>query len=100
MFVPRLDENNSLQKDCPTANRRSCESAFSLFILFLSMLSSSLVAQSNPAQNPCHSDHRNRKRHAFNGNSGFTLNELYRNFRTGNVLTLADPALIPEGLIG
>jgi outer membrane cobalamin receptor len=29
-----------------------------------------------------------------------TLNELYRNFRVGNVLTLANPALVPEGLVG
>ncbi len=29
-----------------------------------------------------------------------TLNELYRNFRVGNTLTLANPALIPEGLVG
>jgi outer membrane cobalamin receptor len=29
-----------------------------------------------------------------------TLNELYRNFRVGNVLTLANAALIPEGLVG
>ncbi len=29
-----------------------------------------------------------------------TLNELYRNFRVGNALTLANPALIPEGLAG
>jgi outer membrane cobalamin receptor len=29
-----------------------------------------------------------------------TLNELYRNFRVGNVQTLANPALIPEGLTG
>ena len=29
-----------------------------------------------------------------------TLNELYRNFRVGNVLTLANSALIPEGLTG
>ena len=29
-----------------------------------------------------------------------TLNELYRNFRVGNALTLANPALVPEGLIG
>lgn len=29
-----------------------------------------------------------------------TLNELYRNFRVGNTLTLANRALIPEGLTG
>jgi outer membrane cobalamin receptor len=29
-----------------------------------------------------------------------TLNELYRNFRVGNVLTLANAALVPEGLVG
>jgi outer membrane cobalamin receptor len=29
-----------------------------------------------------------------------TLNELYRNFRVGNVLTLANPALVPERLTG
>ena len=29
-----------------------------------------------------------------------TLNELYRNFRAGNVLTLANPALLPETLAG
>ncbi len=29
-----------------------------------------------------------------------TLNELYRNFRVGNVITLANPSLIPEGLVG
>lgn len=29
-----------------------------------------------------------------------TLNELYRNFRVGNALTLANPALQPEGLTG
>lgn len=29
-----------------------------------------------------------------------TLNELYRNFRVGNVLTLANAALVPEGLTG
>ena len=29
-----------------------------------------------------------------------TLNELYRNFRVGNVLTLANPNLIPESLTG
>jgi outer membrane cobalamin receptor len=29
-----------------------------------------------------------------------TLNELYRNFRVGNVLTLANAALIPESLVG
>ncbi len=29
-----------------------------------------------------------------------TLNELYRNFRVGNVLTLANPGLVPEGLTG
>ena len=29
-----------------------------------------------------------------------TLNELYRNFRVGNALTLANPALVPEGLTG
>jgi outer membrane cobalamin receptor len=29
-----------------------------------------------------------------------TLNELYRQFRVGNVLTLANPKLIPEGLTG
>ncbi|MBV8809821.1 MAG: TonB-dependent receptor [Acidobacteriaceae bacterium] len=29
-----------------------------------------------------------------------TLNELYRNFRVGNALTLANPALIPEELVG
>lgn len=29
-----------------------------------------------------------------------TLNELYRQFRVGNVLTLANPALVPESLIG
>lgn len=29
-----------------------------------------------------------------------TLNELYRNFRVGNVLTLANPGLIPEKLVG
>ncbi len=29
-----------------------------------------------------------------------TLNELYRNFRVGNVLTLANPELVPEGLTG
>ncbi|MBV9766874.1 MAG: TonB-dependent receptor [Acidobacteriaceae bacterium] len=29
-----------------------------------------------------------------------TLNELYRNFRVGDVLTLANPALIPESLTG
>ena len=29
-----------------------------------------------------------------------TLNELYRNFRVGNALTLANPALVPEGLVG
>ncbi|MGI8961027.1 MAG: TonB-dependent receptor plug domain-containing protein [Bryobacteraceae bacterium] len=29
-----------------------------------------------------------------------TLNELHRNFRVGNVLTLANPALIPEHLTG
>ena len=29
-----------------------------------------------------------------------TLNELYRNFRVGNVLTLANPDLTPEGLVG
>ncbi|MFL6352770.1 MAG: TonB-dependent receptor plug domain-containing protein [Bryobacteraceae bacterium] len=29
-----------------------------------------------------------------------TLNELYRNFRVGNVLTLANPALVPEQLTG
>ncbi|MGA8025893.1 MAG: TonB-dependent receptor [Bryobacteraceae bacterium] len=29
-----------------------------------------------------------------------TLNELYRNFRVGNILTLANPALIPESLTG
>jgi outer membrane cobalamin receptor len=29
-----------------------------------------------------------------------TLNELYRNFRVGNVLTLANPALVPEKLTG
>jgi outer membrane cobalamin receptor len=29
-----------------------------------------------------------------------TLNELYRNFRVGNVLTLANSALVPEGLVG
>ncbi len=29
-----------------------------------------------------------------------TLNELYRNFRVGNVLTLANPALAPERLVG
>jgi outer membrane cobalamin receptor len=29
-----------------------------------------------------------------------TLNELYRNFRVGNVLTLANAALMPEGLVG
>lgn len=29
-----------------------------------------------------------------------TLNELYRQFRVGNVLTLANPQLVPEGLTG
>ncbi len=29
-----------------------------------------------------------------------TLNELYRQFRVGNVLTLANPKLVPEGLTG
>lgn len=29
-----------------------------------------------------------------------TLNELYRNFRVGNVLTNANPALVPERLVG
>ncbi len=29
-----------------------------------------------------------------------TLNELYRQFRVGNVLTLANPHLVPEGLTG
>ena len=29
-----------------------------------------------------------------------TLNELYRNFRVGNALTLANPALVPEQLTG
>ncbi|HEY7302679.1 MAG TPA: TonB-dependent receptor [Bryobacteraceae bacterium] len=29
-----------------------------------------------------------------------TLNELYRNFRVGNVLTLANAGLVPEGLVG
>ncbi len=29
-----------------------------------------------------------------------TLNELYRNFQVGNALTLANPALVPEGLVG
>ncbi len=29
-----------------------------------------------------------------------TLNELYRNFRVGNVLTLANADLVPEGLVG
>ncbi len=29
-----------------------------------------------------------------------TLNELYRQFRVGNVLTFANPALVPEGLTG
>jgi outer membrane receptor protein involved in Fe transport len=29
-----------------------------------------------------------------------TLNELYRQFRVGNVLTLANPNLVPEGLTG
>ncbi len=29
-----------------------------------------------------------------------TLNELYRNFRVGNVLTLANSNLVPEGLVG
>ncbi len=29
-----------------------------------------------------------------------TLNELYRNFRVGNVLTLANSGLVPEGLVG
>lgn len=29
-----------------------------------------------------------------------TLNELYRQFRVGNALTLANPNLVPEGLIG
>lgn len=29
-----------------------------------------------------------------------TLNELYRNFRVGNALTLANPALLSEGLVG
>jgi outer membrane receptor protein involved in Fe transport len=29
-----------------------------------------------------------------------TLNELYRNFRVGNILTLANPALGPESLVG
>jgi outer membrane cobalamin receptor len=29
-----------------------------------------------------------------------TLNELYRNFRVGNALTLANPNLVPEGLVG
>jgi outer membrane cobalamin receptor len=29
-----------------------------------------------------------------------TLNELYRNFRVGNVLTLANAALVPERLVG
>jgi outer membrane cobalamin receptor len=29
-----------------------------------------------------------------------TLNELYRNFRVGNALTLANPDLVPEGLVG
>jgi outer membrane cobalamin receptor len=29
-----------------------------------------------------------------------TLNELYRNFRVGNVLTLANPALMPEQMTG
>ncbi len=29
-----------------------------------------------------------------------TLNELYRNFRVGNALTLANAALVPEGLTG
>ncbi len=29
-----------------------------------------------------------------------TLNELYRNFRVGNALTLANAALVPEGLVG
>lgn len=29
-----------------------------------------------------------------------TLNELYRNFRVGNALTLANAGLVPEGLVG
>jgi outer membrane cobalamin receptor len=29
-----------------------------------------------------------------------TLNELFRNFRVGNTLTLANPDLVPEGLVG
>jgi outer membrane receptor protein involved in Fe transport len=29
-----------------------------------------------------------------------TLNELYRSFRVGNALTLANPELVPEGLVG
>jgi outer membrane cobalamin receptor len=29
-----------------------------------------------------------------------TLNELYRSFRVGNVLTFANPNLVPEGLVG
>jgi outer membrane cobalamin receptor len=29
-----------------------------------------------------------------------TLNELYRNFRVGNALTVANAALVPEGLVG
>jgi outer membrane cobalamin receptor len=37
---------------------------------------------------------------AYRSFRALTLNELHRNFRVGNVLTLANPGLIPEGLIG